>query len=175
MKIFFAILFLLLGFQSEEEKIIWNLDRPLTWKDFRANVPTNADFVASTNTGISFGYSYSNNNGKIEVKFSIESFIHPEKSWVQKDKVDAYILAHEQTHFDISELFSRMLKKKLKEKKFSKQAKSEIEKIYHQNEKQRRAMQAQYDLESNHSRNKEREIYWRKYVSKQLTNYESWK
>ena len=153
---------------------MWNKDRPLTWTDFKGAVPKNADFVASTNTGISFGYSYTNTNGKIDVKFTIESFIHPEKSWFQKDKVDDYILAHEQTHFDISELYARMLKKRLSQQVFTKHAKAEIEKIYHQNEKQRRAMQAQYDAETDHSRIEKKELFWRKHISKQLIKYESW-
>lgn len=174
MKIFLSILFLFLGVQSEEEKIIWNKDRPLTWEDFRAQAPRNASFVASTNTGISFGYSFTNTNGKIDVKFSVESFIHPNKSWFQKDKVDGYILAHEQTHFDISELYSRILKKNLGEQNFTTRAKAEIEKIYHQNEKQRRIMQAQFDTETDHSRNETKELFWRKHVSKQLKKYESW-
>ncbi len=174
MKIFLFISFVFFGFQYQEEKLMWNKDRPLTWTDFKGAVPKNADFVASTNTGISFGYSYTNTNGKIDVKFTIESFIHPEKSWFQKDKVDDYILAHEQTHFDISELYARMLKKRLSQQVFTKHAKAEIEKIYNQNEKQRRAMQAQYDAETDHSRIEKKELFWRKHISKQLIKYESW-
>lgn len=174
MKTLFALIFLFLSYQGDSEKITWDKNRPLTWDDFRGDVPKNVNFVASTNTGISFGYSYTNTNGEIEVTYSVESFIHPEKSWFQKELVNDYILEHEQTHFDISELYARILKKKLSEKNFTKRVKQEIEKIYHQNESQRRVMQAKFDAETNHSRNEKKEIFWRKHIAKQLKKYDAW-
>lgn len=167
-------MFLFLSLQGDSEKIIWDENRPLTWDDFRGSVPKNVNFVASTNTGVAFGYSYTNTNGKIEVNYTVESFINPKKSWYQTDLVNDYILEHEQTHFDISELHARLLLKKLSEKKFTKRIKIEIEQIYHQNESQRRVMQAKYDAETNHSRNEAKEIFWRKYIANQLKKYESW-
>src|SRR5690606_16567138 len=132
-------------------------------------------FVASTNTGISFQYSYSIKNGDVNVEYSVESFFNPEGSWYVPEKVSPYILRHEQAHFDISELHARKLRKNLEGKKCYKKVKSEIESIYQKVEQQRRAMQTKFDTESDHSRNEEKEIFWQKYIANQLAQHDAWK
>jgi uncharacterized protein DUF922 len=176
MKLLFAFLFSFFLFpQHNSEKIFWNENQKLSWEDFRGKPVPSASFVASTNTGISFQYSYSIKNGDINVEYSVESFFNPEGSWYIPQRVNAHILRHEQAHFDISELHARMLRKKLYGKKFSKRIKSEIESIYQEIEQKRRAMQTKFDAESDHSRNQEKEAFWQQYISQQLSEYESWK
>jgi hypothetical protein len=176
MKLLFAFLFFFLAnAQPISEKILWTENQKLTWEDFRGKPIRSASFVASTNTGISFQYSYSNKNGEINLDYTVECFFSPENSWYLPEKVNPYILKHEQAHFDISELHARMLRKNLAAKKFSKNIKSEIESIYKQIEQKRRAMQTKFDAESDHSRNEAKEAFWQKYIPQQLAEYESWK
>ncbi len=139
------------------------------------NLLRSASFVASTNTGISFQYSYSLKSGAVNVEYSVESFFEPEGSWFLAERVTPYILKHEQAHFDISELHARILRKNLDGKKFTKRIKSEIESIYQKVEQQRRAMQTKFDVESDHSRNEEKEAFWQKYIANQLAQYHAWK
>lgn len=176
MKLFpFIFLFLLLPLHASE-KIPWSKDQPLKWEDFRGTLNPNARFVASSNTGIHFYYSYSINQDKeVKVTYTIESFFNREKSWFIVDQVTPHILNHEQTHFDITELHARILRKRLSGKKFSVKVKSEIESIYQKTDQERRAMQIRFDKETDHSRNVEKEIAWEKQIAKQLSNYESWK
>lgn len=176
MKLIFLLIFPLILFpQSDSEKIFWNESRKLTWEDFRAKPLKNASFVATTNSGISFKYSYSISNNNVEVEYTVISFFDPNGSWYMPEKVNEHILKHEQGHFDITELHVRILRKNLESKKFSKKVKSEVERIYQQVEQQRRAMQTKFDVETNHSRNEKVELQWRKFISQQLANYESWK
>ena len=176
MKLLFAFIFYLFLFpQNNPEKIFWNENQKLTWEDFRGKPVPSASFVASTNTGISFQYSYSIKNGVMDVNYSVESFFNPEGSWYIPQRVNPHILRHEQAHFDISELHARILRKNLDGKKFTKRIKSEIESIYQKVEQQRRAMQTKFDAESDHSRNTEKETFWQKFIAKQLAEYEPWK
>ena len=176
MKLISAFIFFFLLFpQSDSEKILWSENKKLTWEDFRGKSIPSASFVASTNTGINFQYSYSLKNDEVTVEYSVASFFYPDKSWFQPGKVNQHILNHEQAHFDISELHARMLRKNLASKKFTKKVKSEIEGIYKQIEQKRRAMQVNFDTETDHSRNEEKEIIWEKQIAKQLESYESWK
>ncbi|MCB0468659.1 MAG: DUF922 domain-containing protein, partial [Aequorivita sp.] len=164
MKLLFIFIFSLVLFpQNNPEKMLWNENQKLTWKDFRGKPVPSASFVASTNTGISFQYSYSIKNGAVHVEYSVESFFNPEGSWYIPERVNAHILRHEQAHFDISELHARMLRKNLHGKKFTKRIKSEIEGIYKQVEQKRRAMQTRFDAETDHSRNEEKEAFWQQY------------
>ncbi|WP_347374864.1 DUF922 domain-containing protein [Aequorivita sp. Q41] len=175
MKLLFCLILIFISAsENDSEKIIWKENQKLTWEDFQGKPVRSAAFVASTNTGISFQYSYTIKNGEIKVTYSVESFFKPDGSWYIPEKVTPYILGHEQAHFDISELHARMLRKNLEGKKFSKKIKSEIERIYNAIEQKRRAMQTKFDAETDHSRNEEKEIEWEKYIAKQLADYESW-
>lgn len=176
MKFFFTLLIFLLTLpQSNSEKITWSESYKLSWKDFRGKPIRSASFVATTNSGISFQYSYSIKNNEVSVDYSVSSFFEPSNSWYIPEKVNDHILKHEQLHFDISELHARMLKKNLEGKQFSKRVQFEIEKIYKKVEQKRRAMQTRFDAETDHSRNEKQELYWRKFIAQQLTEYEHWK
>ena len=175
MKFIIAIFFLSFLPQENDIKLLWSEDRKLTWEDFRATPNRSVGFVASTNTGINFGYSFSITNNNVNVEYSVESFFSPEKSWFLQGQVSQHVLNHEQGHFDISELHARILRKRLEEKKFTKNVKSEIERIYLQVEAQRKAMQKKFDAQTDHSRNIEKEIQWEKRIAQQLADYEKWK
>jgi len=162
-------------FVDEGEKIIWQEDRKLGWNDFRG-VPNAADeFVASTSSGISFSFSYSEKNGSKHVDYSVLSNFYPDQSWYRPERVSSYILEHEQTHFDISELHARKLRKALESLVASRTFKEEAEKLYNQIELERREMQTLFDKESDHSNIKEAEYRWRKSVAEQLKSFAAWK
>lgn len=169
------LIFLFLVPQHDSEKIPWDENRKLRWEDFRGTPNRSANFVASTNTGIRFSYSFTIENNKVNVEYLVDSFFNPEKSWFIPGKVSEHILNHEQAHFDISELHARILRKRLDGKKFSKKVKSEIEPIYLQVEQQRKGMQKKFDAESNHSRNEKKEIHWQKQIAKQLAEHDEWR
>ncbi|HAT64832.1 MAG TPA: DUF922 domain-containing protein [Flavobacteriaceae bacterium] len=159
----------------EEEKIAWDANRPLTWEDFRG-VPNRADsFVASTNSGISFSFSFSERNGVANIQYTVVSNFYPDLSWYRPERVTQYILEHEQTHFDISELHARKLRNALSSLSHDRDFKEKAEAIYNRLEAERRAMQTQYDKESDHSNVKEMEYQWRTKVAQELNALDAWK
>jgi len=161
--------------QSEPERISWQESPKLTWNDFKGMPEPLADYVASTNSGISFSFSYSEKKGKIDMDYSVTCNFYPETSWYKKGEVSDYTLKHEQTHFDISELHARKLRKEISAAHFSKNIKKEIEALYHKIEKDRREMQTLFDKESNHSKNHDKENQWEVFVARQLKTYEPYK
>lgn len=176
MKTIFSILiFLIFIPQQDSNRIFWNEDRKLRWEDFQSTPPKGLPFAAITNTGISFSYSFTNENGKINTEYQVQSFFEPSGSWYIPEKVSSYILRHEQAHFDITELHARMLRKQLERKKFSKNVKSEMEAIYREVEQQKTVMQKKFDKETDHSRNEKNEIRWQEFIAKELANYNDWK
>lgn len=175
MKLFLLALALLV-FPLSTEKILWSESQPLQWEDFRGKPDHNAGFVASTHTGIHFSYSFTINQKKeVKVAYTVESFFNREKSWFIPDLVTPHILNHEQAHFDITELYARILRKRLSEKKFTSKIKTEIEQIYRATEKERIAMQRRFDKETDHSRNEEKEWAWETQIAQQLADYGRWK
>ena len=177
---FLTIIFLffsvIIPSNNEDEKIAWSEKNKLSWSDFKA-APKGNDYVASTSSGISFSYtfSYTETREIIDLDVSITSYFYPNNSWYIPSEVSQYILNHEQTHFDISELHARILRKKISETTFTKNLKIEIEAIYKRVEDERRNMQHLFDKESDHSKIKEKELEWEAVVAKQLKKYKPWK
>ena len=114
-------------------------------------------------------------NGVIDYDYTIKCHFYPNESWYDKTRASAYILKHEQTHFDISELHARILRKRISEASFSRNVKTEIRALYEAAEVDRRIMQNRFDSESEHSKNKELEYKWEAFVADQLRTYERFK
>ncbi|MEZ4778732.1 MAG: DUF922 domain-containing protein [Flavobacteriaceae bacterium] len=177
MKVLLLLLVPFLGLfsVSEEEKIAWDANRPLTWQDFRG-IPNRADdFVASTNSGMSFSFSFKERNGIATISYEVVSNFYPDLSWYRPERVTMYILEHEQTHFDISELHARKLRKALSILTHDREFKEKAEAIYNRIEAERREMQTQYDQESDHSNIEGAEYQWRKIVAEELKALDTWK
>lgn len=160
---------------TQSEKISWKENQRLKWTDFQGKPDKNNPFAATTVTGIHFKYSYSVKGDSSEFDFSVESFFDRKKSWYKKDRVNTHVLQHEQTHFDITELHARKLRKILNEATFSSNPKQEMEQLYLQIEEERQTMQNRYDMETNHSQIHEQEFQWQEFVSKELQKYDTWK
>jgi hypothetical protein len=172
----FIISFLFIGtIDSNDEKIAWSEDHKLTWDLFKGEPKLGNSYVASTNSGISFSFSYRVTNGKMDLDYTIQSDFYPKLSWYIKDKVSDLILSHEQTHFDISELHARKLRKKMTETDFPLDPSEKISEIYNEIENQRRIIQKLFDDETSHSQIKDEELRWESYVLEQLQVYERWK
>jgi len=176
MKLFFlSILWpLLTGFSLQENKISWSPTQKLTWEDFRG-VPNALDlYVASTNSGISFSFFYKEHNGVELVSTTVVSNFYPDLSWYRPHNVSKYILAHEQTHFNITELHARKLREQLSTLSYNNTYKIKATELYNKIEAERRLMQRTYDKETNHSNNKEEEYKWQQFVEQNLLKYKDW-
>ncbi|MDT0688417.1 DUF922 domain-containing protein [Salegentibacter sp. F188] len=162
--------------QTEKEKIQWDKNRPLTWNDFRGKPSPSKDYKASTNSGMSISWSLSETGNKVAlVDYEVKANFYPDQSWKKEDiRKKDYILAHEQLHFDISELHARKLRKALAEYKDGKNVEKELTAIYRKFENERRKMQSDFDAESVHSQIEEEELKWREYVKQQLEQYKAY-
>lgn len=178
MKLFIIFYFFLSTLFSpgiEEEKVPWREGKKLTWSMFKGQPENLGNFVASTNSGISLSFGIRTMGDEVQVDYSVQSYFYPNDSWYSSGNVTEIVLAHEQTHFDISELFARKLRQKFdaipKTKDFKKYAKE----IYHKNEEDRVNMQDQFDKQTDHSRLEKVELKWEAFVQDQLERYNDWK
>ncbi|MGK0386126.1 MAG: hypothetical protein ACI849_000733 [Patiriisocius sp.] len=177
MKLISYITLFLLSFTSvnDKEKVAWEEGSKLSWSMFKGSPENLSGFVASTNSGISVSFSVATRDGKVRVNYEVQSYFYPNNSWYKRGHVNAYVLAHEQTHFDISELFSRKLKQEFSVITKDKNFQSKAEKVYQQNEQERVVMQQLFDEESDHSRDSEQEEAWEAFVQKEIKKYDAWK
>ncbi len=167
LKRIFSFLLIMLPFiaigQYKEGTIAWSEDRRLTWKDYEAQPNPDSDAAALTTTYLGIQYSF-NREG---FSYNIECSFAPKSSWGLHKT--AYILGHEQGHFDLAEYFARKLNKKMKNYRFNKNSyEKDLKKIYNDIVDEKEDMQNQYDDETNHSINKEKQADWLKKIEKML-------
>lgn len=169
-------LFLFLVSPNTEDTLLWHEDLKLSWTDFKGKKEVETDAVAVTASGITFGYTVRKANSRI-IDFIplVEAHFYPEKSWVNMTLADDYILAHEQLHFDITELHVRKFRRQLSQVKISNHLNTILDELHKNINKDLAKMQNQYDTESNNSINKESQAKWIAFVEKELKKYEAFK
>ena len=173
------ILFILICFfsiQQDKPTIVWQQDYKLSWDDFKAKPRLSSDAVAETASGISFGFSVKEFNKEI-VSFSTDVFayFYPEESWCKPKDVNRGVLAHEQLHFDLTELYSRKLKHNIAKLEVSKDIKKELRWLYQNTVKALDIAQKQYDAETNHSQNIDIQKHWEAFVEEELRKLSNYK
>ena len=81
----------------------------------------------------------------------------------------AYILSHEQGHFDLAEVYARKLFRKLSEYRFdANNYRKDLKKIYDDVIKEKEAIQNEYDEETRHSILKAKQAEWLKKIAAML-------
>ena len=172
----FCLLFLILGKSTNEETMTWNESRKLTWDDFRANPNSNSDAVALTASGITFGYSVKTSGQRIiDFSASVEAHFYPDKSWYLKDKGSAYILRHEQLHFDITELYTRKFKEQLERLVVNQNIKEQMQRLQKAINEAVRETQKRYDAQSEHSINEGMQRKWEAFIEDELEKLDQYK
>jgi hypothetical protein len=155
--------------QMEDERLSWK-ENSLTWSDFEGAPDPNSPFSANTSSGIFYSWSMRGSSLGKKYKYEVASFFIPQKSWVKVGKASANLLAHEQLHFDITELFARKLRQEMVEFDFekSKDVKSDLQALYKKMEMERALMQKKFDVETRHSMNEAAQLEWQKLVKEEL-------
>lgn len=157
-----------------ETEIEWSENRKLTWDDFKGepDVINNPNTLALTNSG--FGYESGINYLK-EGQIFVQSVFNTNESWVALNGRNDYVLRHEQIHFDITEIYTRKLRKELIDAKVTSEnlvrAKAIFDKVFNElNERQNR-----YDDETKYGDKKETQEHWEAIVEIELAKYDLYK
>ncbi len=114
MKYFSLLIVFLLNLQAVQAQeyendsiLIWNQNRELTWKDFKSDKIKQDQFnAAGVSTGLFLIYKETSNQNNEELM--VFALTLKKKSWVLKPSKK--LLNHEQTHFNITELYARKIR-----------------------------------------------------------------
>lgn len=170
------ILCVIFSFQQDENIMLWSESSHLNWNNFKGQVEKGTDVVATTASGITFSYSIKKTDNRV-VSFStiVLGHFYPDKSWVKQEKVNNHILAHEQLHFDITELHVRKFKQKIERLRVSNAISSELDDLNHEINIALSKMQNNYDNESDYSRNLSHQADWQEFVNHELQKLSKYK
>lgn len=167
-----------LSAQDTTTVIEWS-EKKLTWEDFREDNTTEKYYkkaAARISSTIRVRRSDTISNNRMTVR--IHAVMRPYHSWVRKRAVgNGKVLAHEQDHFEITELFARKLRKALSEATFSgSNYPQKMEKLIKQFRKDLSSMQYQYDEETSHGANEQLQRWWHYFIinrQEELNNYKN--
>lgn len=144
-----------LGFTKAQEKIFWDENRKLEWVDFQSKTQPNTSKTAAT-TFCGISYLLNSSTKKFTSKqVKIESFFVPSKSWAHLEHRTNLILMHEQSHFDIAELFARRFRKIISDKTMDAKA---LQKYYTEIYDDYKNYQQDYETATNHGRIREKQF-----------------
>jgi hypothetical protein len=157
---------------GKEDVITWKADRKLTWEDYRGKPQKR---FAAASTVYSLGRYVYARDGKVYAL--VEAYFYCKDSWKKVDWINDEVLAHEQKHFDLVELFARRMRKQLTGMVFTglKDAAKKVEALYKLTDKELDAWQDKYDDESDGSMNGEGQRKWNRKIEAELqdlSNYQ---
>jgi len=170
------IIIVLIFSQQVEYSILWSENERLNWSDFKGTPVSNINAAALTASGLTFDFSAKTTQTKlIEFKAIVEARFYPDRSWYRKGYINPVVLAHEQLHFDITELHARKLRRQIAEANFTINIKREISTLHRTINKLLKEMQNKYDRESDYSRSKETQRKWQTLVKSELDKLSKYK
>ncbi|TXF77177.1 DUF922 domain-containing protein [Chryseobacterium sp.] len=148
-------------------------DGKLRWDDFPEKDDPNFSFDAY----IKYYYTFNIPRFKLKNNVFVPAEVvgtlqfNQNESWVRPGKQNDELLTHEQGHFNIGILTIREIMKELKSMRFQpheKNPKSIFDGIVQKIKNKYNEMEKNYDLETNHSLDKENQEKWNSFFRKQL-------
>jgi hypothetical protein len=153
---------------KKHEKIIeWSSKRKLVWDDFKGIPKRDADSTIAAGTNCGFGFNAVIRPFLKQRVFAINTF-NCMLSWVlPQQNQNPILLAHEQLHFDICEVYTRQLRKQFREL-HNVLANEKINLIFRTISEKYTARQLLYDSETVHGSLPVKQKEWELQVSREL-------
>lgn len=171
------VLFISLSFSykkqvmSSSNLILWSSDKKLTWDDFLCAPPPKSKFAAVSSLDI----RYKAWTRKDTLFVSLASKFFRSNSWVYPKSKSSRLLGHEQTHFDILELYCRKLRQYISKTPVKKsEYKKTITDAYNVYYKQYKTYDSLYDQETDFSTRILVQNRWTEKVNKELLDMEQY-
>lgn len=155
---------------NEESSFSWSSDRKLTWDDFHGNAHPGCSERVAAVTYCSIGLETSFKPGDKRPLITVYNLFHTDHSWSRNHFETPEVLAHEQCHFDICELFTRKLRDRLAMADINTMnMDGEVNRIYDEVRTEYNNFQEQYESETNHGLISDKQSLWEKRIAQALS------
>jgi hypothetical protein len=159
-----------LSSSGQDNQISWQHDFQLDWSDFQQRVGQGGVFKAFTFSGIQ--YEVRDLGGIVAIE--VESYFLPGESWAFQDYLSDELLAHEELHFHITEIYARKMRRdftkfeidieEFASNKMIEELKTKYNSLYDEME----LLQKRYDSETDHGAGSQAQIDWEEWIDVQL-------
>lgn len=151
---------------GSSNELHWHAERKLTWNDFSGPADESDPLHAMTTTNIDVQAQCKSNVFHYEVK----SVFVTSESW-SKNKESVRLLDHEQQHFNLTEIYARLLRKRLSElENACNLDRAVVGRVVNQVFDEWKKEQDKYDRETNHGLNYAKQDEWAEKIKFQLTD-----
>lgn len=154
---------------ANDNSICYIPGNPLSIEDFKGMPADNSAPVAITSSGFLFKAGFKNSGSEATLVITVFCNFDKNQSWMKEAGRNAYILGHEQHHFDISYLSTLAFIEKLKQAHFSiSNYREKLNSIYNSSIEQMEQLQQQYDGETQNGKLKEQQMVWNGKIEERL-------
>ncbi len=163
--------------KAYETQFSWSPERKLDWNDFNGPVqPMSVDNVAAA-TFCSIGFETNTvTQDNPTLKVNVFNSFYVKKSWVRAEEKNNDILAHEQGHFDLCELYTRKLRERMSGITVDVTTlRTTLRTIYAQLQKEYQARQQLYEEETDHGLVITQQKRWQNMIAHELQQMDKWK
>ncbi len=151
------------------DTIYYDFARNLTWQDFKGIPDDNHFGGAVTASGFAFDSQMDFDGENIYLNIGVYTFFAKSESWRKPQINSDYHLLHEQHHFDITRLGSEKFIAELSNAHFTKNNYKELlVSIFDKAYKESEEMQSQYDAETSHSLNVDKQLEWNSKIGAEI-------
>lgn len=152
----------------------WSESRKLNWDDFTGSHRPKDGDMAAAGTCCSIGFNaHLTQQGYVEV--DIFNTFNPSGSWVLHGQRNPALLAHEQGHFDICELYTRKLRERVSKLVVTAGNFSAIyKKVYAELYEEYNAAQQRYEEETMHGLIEDAQIAWQMNIANGLNKQQGY-
>lgn len=156
--------------RAVRDLIEWNDNQKVVWEDYKGRIADTSK-IASSTCGIYCIPQIIGDSGEV----TLTAYFDRTKSWVSKKHSDSLLLQHEQGHFDLTEVYTRKLRKKIASLKLSdRNFTAEIQKFYNWAWEDLQKQQEAYDKATDHGAIEFAQSTWENYINKHLELYKEY-
>src|SRR4051794_13395397 len=150
-----------IAISGKAQYIRWTEGQSLTWDDFTGEVNESSKYDAECFAEIRYEYRFFTAN---RFEFEVYASFDKANSWRRKEMQSEGLLKHEQMHFDIAQLYAKKLKNDFESFTYTANFNDQIQLLFEKRKQEYQTMQRQYDEETDHSLNKEKQKEWEEYI-----------
>ncbi|MGI4751733.1 MAG: hypothetical protein ACRYFB_13970 [Janthinobacterium lividum] len=154
--------------KPEGDTIYYSTNRPLTWTDFQ-DKPQGGKYAAMVFPSFGFEEQREIVNGEIRLHLDMKIYVPKSACWVKYGNQNDYSLNHEQRHFDLVAIVGKHFEQKIKAAKLPvNNCDGLINVEYYESFREMNHLQKQYDDETEHGINRNKQEEWNTYIDKEL-------
>jgi hypothetical protein len=154
---------------SKPDYIPYSTSRPLSIADFQGTPQGYVIELAATLSGIGMESDGQTKNGQMVITLNFTPYFSRSGSWFKNEGKNPRVLAHEQTHFDITAIKACELVNKIRSMTFTQDNyEAMIQNMMKQNSAAANEEEALFDSETAHGTIREKEEEWEKKVKERI-------